>query len=202
MKRFSIFTLWVAFLVLGTASAWALKIGDSIPMVETKMKNVDGKSLAIQSVRGSKGTLVVFSCNACPFVKAWEDRMVGLGNEFQKKGVGVIAINSNDPKRVEEDSFDMMKKRYQEKNYEFPYVMDTTSDVARKFGASRTPEAFLFNAKNELVYHGAIDDNWENAKEVDQQFLKEALTALLAGKDIKLKKTRAVGCSIKFRKGK
>ena len=176
-----------------------IALGASIPMAEQKMKNVDGKEMSIADVKGAKGTLVVFTCNACPWAKAWEDRIVALGNDYQKKGVGVIAVNSNDPGKVAEDGYAPMQARAKEKNFGFPYVVDATSGVAKAFGATRTPEAFLFDAKGTLVYHGTIDDNAQEPGKVKETFLKDALNAVAGGSAIAVKETKAMGCGIKFR---
>ena len=176
-----------------------LKIGDSIPETDAKMKNVDGEMVSIGDIKGAKGTLVIFTCNHCPFVVAWQDRMVELGNTYAKKGIGVIFINSNDPKVKAGDSFEGMQKMAKEKGYTFPYAVDATSDVARQFGAKKTPDVFLFDGNGKLVYHGAVDDNSRNPDEVKTSYLKDALEALLAGQPVKVKETKAVGCSIKFR---
>lgn len=189
-----------AALVYGGEGNKGLKIGDSLPMAEVKMKNIDGRELSIKDVAGEKGTLVMFSCNSCPWVKAWEDRIAEIGNTYQKKGIGVIVINPNDPSKNAEDSFEEMKKRAKKRGFEFPYVVDATSDLARAFGATRTPEAFLFDTKGKLVYHGAIDDNARHPDQVKATYLKDALDALIAGKEIPLAETKALGCTIKFRK--
>jgi peroxiredoxin len=181
-----------------TAKAAAPKLGDKAPMTDVKMKNVDGKDVSIADVAGKNGTLVVFSCNHCPFAKAWENRMVEIGNACLKQSVGAITINSNDPTAYKEDSFDVMQQRAKEKGYQFPYVVDATSDVARAFGATRTPEAFLFDKDGKLVYHGAIDDD-QDAKKVTKNFLRDALDALVSGKPIPVSETKFIGCSIKYR---
>ena len=187
-------------MMLATAArADNLKLGDKVPAANVKMKNVDGKEVSITDVAGPKGTLVMFSCNHCPFVKAWETRIAETGNTYMKKDIGVIVINSNDPNVQAPDGYAEMQKRAKERGFQFPYVVDATSDVARAFGASRTPEAFVFDAGGKLVYHGAIDDNHKDAANVDKHYLRDALDALVAGKDIAVKETKAVGCSIKFR---
>ncbi len=175
-------------------------IGDAPPMSDVKMKNVDGKMLSIKEAAGPKGLLVVFWCKHCPFVKAYETRMTALGNETMEKGVGVILINANDAAAYPEDSWENMQNQAKQSGYRFPYVVDETSDVARAFGAGRTPEAFLFNAEMKLVYHGAIDDNAQRPEEVTKSYLRDAVTALLEGGEIAVNKTSSVGCSIKFRK--
>lgn len=175
-------------------------LGEKAPMAGVAMKNVDGREVSIAGVAGPNGTLVIFSCNHCPYVKAWEDRMVAIGNEYAKRGIGVIAVNSNDPAAYPDDSMAAMQQRAREKGYGFPYVVDATSDVARAFGATRTPEAFLFDGSGALAYHGAIDDNSQDAGKVTKRFLPDALDAVLAGREVPVKETKTLGCSIKFRK--
>ena len=196
MKRSSLLALAVSMSVTG--SAFGLSIGDKAPSSSVKMKNVDGRELSIADVAGKEGTLVIFSCNHCPFVKAWQGRIASIGNAAKGKGVGVIVINPNDPTTYTEDSFDEMQKRAQQLGFTFPYVVDATSDMARAFGATRTPEAFLFGKDGKLVYHGAIDDS-QKADQVEKRFLQDAVDAVIAGKDIPVKETKFVGCGIKFR---
>ena len=181
------------------AAPKALAMVAAIPMADQKMKNVDGKEVAVADVKGAKGTLVIFTCNACPWAKAWEDRIVALGNDYKGKGIGVIAVNANDPGKVAEDGYDQMKTRAAEKKFGFPYVVDATSNVARAYGATRTPEAFLFDAQGKLVYHGTIDDNAQEPGKVSTRYLADALAAVSSGKEIAVKETKAMGCGIKFR---
>jgi hypothetical protein len=189
----------VGFAAAQESGAKPLAIGSAIPMAGEKMKNVDGRDLAVADVKGPKGTLVVFTCNACPYARAWEDRIVALGNEFALKGIGVVAVNANDPGRSPDDGYDTMKTRARDKGYRFPYVVDATSNVARAYGASHTPEAFLFDAQGRLVYHGTIDDNAQDPDKVTSRYLRDALQAVSSGRDVAVKETRALGCSIKFR---
>ena len=179
--------------------AAGLKPGDPIPMGNVKMMNVDGKFLPIADIKGEKGTLIIFGCNSCPWVKAWLDRIVAIGNEYMEKGIGVMMINSNDPAVKEEDRFEVMQRVVKAKGIRFPYVVDATSYVARAFGATHTPEVFLFNGEGKLVYHGAIDDNARHPEAVEHHYLKDALEALLQGKLIPIAETKAIGCTIKFR---
>jgi peroxiredoxin len=176
-----------------------LAIGDAAPMTDVKMKNVDGRELTIGGVKGAKGTLVVFSCNHCPWAKAWEGRIVELGNAYPKRGIGVIVINSNDPTAYEEDAYPAMQQRARQRGMKYPYVVDATSGVARAYGATRTPEAFLFDAKGRLVYHGTVDDNAHEPDKVAHRYLRDALEAVVAGQELTVKETKALGCSIKFR---
>jgi len=204
MRRDTVVGL-VAGLLLMAASAGAqdatraLEIGKSAPMADVKMVGVDGKSLSIAEAKGARGTLVVFTCNSCPWVKAWESRIAELGNACAKQGIGVVAINSNDPAVKPEDDMAAMQVRAKSLGLEFPYVMDATSDVARAFGATKTPEAFLFDRKGKLVYHGAVDDNAHKPQEVTVRWLSDALAATAGGKAVAVKETKSLGCSIKFR---
>ena len=191
-----------ALLCLAVSSAAAggpLPIGATIPMTDVAMKNVDGKDVTLKSVMQPAGILVVFTCNHCPFAKRWESRIVELGNTYAAQGVGVVAINANDPKTYPDDSFEAMQARAKEKGMAFPYVVDATSDVARAFKATKTPEVFLFDKDGKLVYHGAVDDNGEEPAKVQRAYLKEALEAVVAGKEVVVKETKSIGCGIKFR---
>jgi peroxiredoxin len=194
--------LLLAFILVSVwphAGIAGLKIGDQIPVKDVKMKNVDGRDISISNVVGNGGTLVVFACNHCPFVKAWQDRIVSLANTCLLNRIGVILINSNDPAVDLEDDFVHMKSQAETQNYRFPYVVDDTSDVARAFGARRTPEAFLFDAKGALIYHGGIDDNAFDADSATKHYLKDAIDALIAGHEVEIKETKSQGCSIAFR---
>ncbi len=180
----------------------ALGLGQSAPLADTKLQNVDGKEISIAQAKGARGTLVVFTCNHCPWAKAWHSRIVSLGNKSMKRGLGVIAINSNDPEAYPEDDFATMQSNAKKSKMAFPFAVDATSDVARAFGATRTPEAFLFDSKGLLVYHGAIDDNAHHPDEVKVHYLEDAVNAMIEGKEITLAETKALGCGIKFRTAK
>jgi peroxiredoxin len=195
MKSNSLWTMIISLSLAG--SAFGLNIGDKAPDTTVKMKNVDGKEVSIADAAGKNGTLVVFTCNHCPFAKAWQERIAAIGNSGKDKGVGVIAINSNDPTDYAEDGYAEMQKRAQTLGFTFPYVVDGTSDVARAFDAKRTPEAFLFDKDGKLVYHGAIDDS-QDASAVKDHFLQDAIAASTAGQPVANKETKFVGCGIKF----
>ena len=177
-----------------------LALGAKLPSATTKMKNIDGKMVSIADVKGKAGTLVVFTCNHCPFAKGWEERIVELGNGYSKKGLGVILINANDPRTHEDDGYTQMQERAKSRGMQVPYVVDETSGVARSFGASVTPEAFLFDKAGKLVYHGAIDDNHREPDKVQKRYLKDALDAVAAGKVPAVQESKSMGCGIKFRK--
>lgn len=182
-------------------SAGGLALGAKVPaaVAKTKMKNVDGKMLSIADVTGKAGTLVVFTCNHCPFAKAWEERIVELGNAYAAKGIGVVLVNANDPAMHPDDGFEEMQARAKSRGMKIPYVVDDTSGVARAFGASVTPEAFLFDKAGNLAYHGTIDDNRQEPDKVKARYLKDALEAVAAGKKPAVPETKGLGCGIKFR---
>ncbi|MDX9723281.1 MAG: thioredoxin family protein [Myxococcota bacterium] len=173
---------------------------DGLAEKSVEMLSVDGKSYSIDSVAGEKGTLLIFTCNHCPYVKAWEARTVELAHAALQQGVGVLAINANDPARVPEDGLEEMKRRAAELGLKYPYVVDEKGKVAQAFGATKTPEFFLFDAKGKRVYHGALDDNADDAKKVNKTYLADALSALLAGKAPAVSSSKAFGCGIKFPK--
>ena len=180
-------------------AATSLALGQPAPLSNVKMKNVDGRTTSIAQAAGSRGTLVVFTCNHCPWAQAWQTRITRIGNAAVADSIGVIAINSNDPEAFPEDNFAGMKARSKQLGLRFPYVVDATSDVARAFGATRTPEAFLYDASGKLVYHGTIDDNARDESAVKQSWLQEAVQAVADGKDVPVAETKAFGCGIKLR---
>jgi peroxiredoxin len=180
----------------------SLAIGATAPMKDVKLKSVDGKDVTLASVAGKKGTLVVFTCNHCPWAQAWQTRVASIGNAAAAKGVGVVAINPNDPAAYPEDDYAGMQARAKLLGLKFPYAVDATSDLARAFGATRTPEAFLFDASGKLVYHGTVDDNARDQSAVKQRWLQDAVDAVIAGKEVPTAETKAFGCGIKFREKK
>ena len=181
------------------AIAGKLNIGDKLPAADVKMKNIDGKMISINDVKGKIGTAVIFSCNTCPWSVAWEQRITEIGNKFSEKGFGVIQINSNDPVRKPDDSYEGNVKRAEKLGMKFSYASDAGSNVARTFGAERTPEVFVFDADNKLVYHGAVDDNGQDASAVEAHYLINALDEMSGGKAITVSETKSMGCSIKFK---
>jgi peroxiredoxin len=204
--KLSAFLFAAAGLVITTTTARAedakpLALGAKLPAAETKLKNVvDGKEVTLKKVAGDKGTLVVFTCNNCPYAKAWEERIVELGNSYAKKGIGVLLVNSNSPSASKHDTFELTQARAKERKMTFAYAVDPDSGVARAFGASKTPEAFVFDKGGALVYHGTIDDNHEDVTKVSKTYLKDALEAVSTGKKVALPETKSMGCGIKFPK--
>ncbi|RMF29196.1 MAG: thioredoxin family protein [Chloroflexi bacterium] len=174
-----------------------LKPGDrAIPFT---LPGVDDKEHSLADYADKEAVVVIFSCNHCPYVRAWEDRMIQIQADYADKGVQLIAISANDAKKYPADSFPKMKERAQEKGFNFPYLYDETQEVARAYGAERTPEVFLFDKAGVLRYHGAIDDNYEDPNAVRHHYLRDALDAVLAGQDPPVQETPPVGCTIKWK---
>lgn len=175
----------------------SLKLGDTMPMTNYSMKDISGKKLSLDKIKKENGTLVIFSCNTCPFVIQWEDRYPMAAQIANAVNVGTVLVNSNEAKRTGEDSFEAMAAHAKEAGYTMPYVVDENSELANAFGAKTTPHVYLFDANDKLVYVGAIDDNSRNANEVSNHYLFSALKELGSGKEIKTPQTDAKGCSIK-----
>ena len=167
-----------------------------------KLKNIDGKMVSLADFKNAKGYIVIFTCNHCPYAKAYEQRIMDLDKKYSSKGFPVIAISPNDAGSVPDDSYDNMVKRAKEKGYTFPYLYDETQQVARKFGATRTPHVFVLTRGSkgyEVDYTGAIDDNTEDPSAVKNHYVEDAVNALLEGKDVVVKDTKAIGCTIKWK---
>lgn len=175
-----------------------LETGAAFPKGDVKMKDVvSGKELSLNDIKGEKGLLVIFSCNTCPYVKLSESRISEAALQAKRNKIGVVAINSNEAQRDEEDSPEAMKKYATEHKYDFPYVIDADSELADAFGATRTPHIFLFNGSGKLVYKGAIDDNIKDSKAVKEYYLRDALGAVARGEEVKVSATKSIGCTIK-----
>ncbi len=181
----------------GPTQSAVLALGQSAPLLETSLTNIGSAPTTVKEHLGEKGTLVVFTCNHCPWAKAWESRLAELGNAYQDLGIGVIAISPNDPAEYADDNLAGMEERAHQLGLKFPYAMDPSGDVTRAYGATKTPEVFLFGADAKLVYHGAIDDNAYEPDKVKKRYLKDALDAVVAGTEVKVPKTKALGCGIK-----
>lgn len=178
-------------------SITSLEIGAKAPLLDHKVRAVSGGEVTLRQMAESNGLLVLFTCNTCPYVKAWEDRYPQIYRLTAKNDLGMIALNPNKSSRNSGDGFSDMKKRAKQKNYKFVYALDRHHRLADAFGATRTPEVFLFNSDMELKYHGAIDDNYESAENVEKPFLKNAIKNLADEKAIKPATTKSLGCSIK-----
>lgn len=188
----------ILFLMLAFLQAGELEIGSVIPEKDFKMKDISGIKINLNQVVKENGLLVIFSCNTCPWVLAWEDRYNTISESCRAKGIGFITVNSNAAQRNSVDSFELMVSHAREKNYNFYYAVDGESILANAFGATKTPHVFLFNNQGRLVYRGAIDDNARKADEVNNAYLLDSLDALKNGRDIKKSTSKALGCSIKL----
>ena len=163
------------------------------------LKGTDGNTYSLASFKDAKALVIFFTCNHCPYAKAYEDRLIAIQKEYAAKGVRLVAINANDDVGYPEDSFENMVKRDKDKNFNFPYLHDDTQQVAKTYGATSTPQLFVFGADRHLAYTGKIDDNWQNPSEVKQHYLRETLDAIIADKAPPQAETFAIGCSIKWR---
>jgi peroxiredoxin len=172
-------------------------IGDAALPFE--LGGVDGKSYQLSAIsEGKTATAVVFMCNHCPYVLAWLDRLNAVANEYAGKGVAFVGINSNDPVKYPVDSFEGMQTLAKEQALPYPYLHDETQAVAKAYGAERTPEVFLFDEGLRLRYHGAPDDNSDETQ-AKVPYLRNALDAVLAGKEAPIAETPAAGCTIKWK---
>jgi peroxiredoxin len=189
-------------LLMATAS-WAqgLKVGDAA--VDFNLKNVDGKMVALKDFQSSKGVIVVFTCNTCPYSQAYEQRIIDLHKTFASKGYPVVAINPNDPVKQPGDSFDKMVERAKDKAYPFAYLFDETQAIATAYGATRTPHVFVLQRTSsgfQVAYIGAIDDNVETPSAAKNRYVEAAIESLAQGKTPGVTSTKAIGCTIKWKK--
>ncbi len=174
-----------------------LKIGSALP--EFNLIGVDNKRYSNDYFTDYKILVLIFSCNHCPYVQAYEERIKSLVSDYKGKGVGLVAINSNDDVGYPEDSFEKMKKRAEEKKFNFPYLRDETQETAKAFGATHTPEFFVFDSERKLRYHGKMDDNWQEEDKVIETYLRDALNELLEKKEVSVPETFSIGCTIKWK---
>ena len=175
-----------------------LKIGSHAP--DFNLPGVDGRKYSLNSFADKKALVVIFSCNHCPYVQAYEERIREIQTEYASKGVSVVAINSNEDMGYPEDNFENMKKRAVEQKFNFPYLRDEDQSIAKAYDATHTPEIFLFDEYRNLAFHGKIDDNWQEPNKVQNQYLRNALDELLKGKEISVPETFTIGCTIKWKK--
>lgn len=176
-------------------------IGDEA--TDFSLKGTDDKMYSLSQFADAKGYIVIFTCNHCPYAKAYEDRIIALDTKYKSLGYPVIAINPNDPAAQPEDSFDLMKTRAKEKGFTFPYLMDEGQKIYPQYGATKTPHVFVLNkenGKNIVKYIGAIDNNHENANDVTEKYVEAAVDALLKNEPVKQTETVAIGCTIKVKK--
>ncbi len=183
---------------MGVADKILTKAGTKIPGFGP-LKSVDGKSYSLNDFEANSVLVVIFSCNHCPYVQAYEDRIMDLQRDYKFKGVQFVAINSNDATTHPDDSFENMVKRAAERKFNFIYLRDEDQSVAKAFGATHTPHLFVFDRARTLAYTGRIDDNWKEPANVQRRYLKEALDALVSGQRPTEPETFAIGCTIKWK---
>lgn len=187
----------VVALLAFTVNNDPLPIGASLPKADHKLKDFSGKELTLKGAMKENGLLVMFSCNTCPVVINNQSRTKEICQYAQDKNVGVVLLNSNEGNRSSSESLPAMKEYADGQGFQWYYAEDKNNELADAFGATRTPECFLFDKAGKLVYHGAIDDNPNNADAVSRKHLQEAINEAIAGKEVTVKKSRSVGCSIK-----
>jgi peroxiredoxin len=191
----------VAVIAAGAPVTSGYEVGDTA--MNFSLKNVDGKMVSLADYKNAKGYIVIFDCNTCPYSKAYNERIIALNKKYAPKGFPVIAVNSNDPSISPGDSFEEMKAQAQKKKYEFPYLFDESQEVARTYGATNTPHVFVLSKtssnESKVSYIGAIDDNSRDAAAVTRKYVEEAVDALLGGNTVSNTKTKAIGCTIKWK---
>lgn len=202
------FFLWLASAAIGfytNSLAQGYAIGDALD--NFTLRATDGRQVALSDFSSNRGIIIVFTCNHCPFSQMYESRIIRLARTFEPRGVPLLAINPNDSAQVPEDSFMEMVKTARRKKYPFPYLHDPTQEVARRFGAARTPHVFVAQRVNDkfiLVYKGAVDNDPEQIKgKAAEAYVEKVAEAILNGKeDMPYSEVKAVGCTIKWRKGR
>ena len=200
MKKMKLFGLIGLVVVLISGKPLKYDIGDVV--ADFRLKNVDGKMVALSDYASAKGAIVIFDCNTCPYSRAYNDRIIGLNKKYSEKGFPVITINPNDPQMSPGDSYEEMVSQAKRKKYDFPYLVDESQAVARSFGATNTPHVFVLQKQGsdfKVAYIGTIDNNSRDASSATKKYVEDAVDALLAGQAVPTQSTKAIGCSIKWK---
>ena len=177
-----------------------LPLGTTAP--EFSLMNVDGRTLSLADVAGPRGTVVMFICNHCPYVKHVADQLAALGRELMPQGIGMVAISSNDVAAHPADSPEQMVRESEERGYPFAYLFDETQQVAKAYHAACTPDFYLFDADQKLVYRGQLDDSRPgNDIPVTGSDLRRAIDALIAGEAVPEPQKPSLGCNIRWCEG-
>ena len=174
------------------------KVGDIA--TDFKLKNINGEFVSLKDYDKAKGFIVIFTCNTCPYARAYEERIVALDKQYADQGYPVIAIMPNNPKAKPGDNFESMQQRAKDKGFTFPYLIDEGQKIYPQYGATKTPHVYVLQRTekgNKVEYIGAIDDNYQDASAVGVKYVEDAVDALMKGEEIKEKNTKAIGCSIK-----
>ncbi|HUR11900.1 MAG TPA: thioredoxin family protein [Flavitalea sp.] len=197
MKTFLTILCLTVVAISSFMPAGPLPLGAFIPKPDLKLADISGNQITLKESIKENGLLVMFSCNSCPVVIENQRRTIEVCRFAGEKKIGVVVLNANEANRADEESLDAMKQYAREQGYAWNYAVDRNSELADAFGANRTPECFLFDKNGKLVYHGAIDDNPQDADRVERKHLQEAITEVSMGKEVSVKKSRSVGCNIK-----
>jgi peroxiredoxin len=198
-KIFFLATLGVFLSFLTSAQTY--QVGSIIK--DFSLPDVSNKTISLSDYKGAKGFIIVFTSNSCPFSKLYEQRLAELNQMYKERGYHLIAINSNDPQRYPDDSFENMKLKAKEINIDYPYLFDEEQKIGALFNPQKTPQAFIVNVENHLykiAYSGAIDDNASDTKTVKTKFVEKALEDLLSGNKVSVTTSKPVGCMVKWRK--
>lgn len=196
--------LLTLFVLVLTISAFTLKPKDGYKIgdiaTDFKLENIDGSMVSLSDFNEAKGFIVTFTCNTCPYAVAYEDRIEALNKKYASKGYPVIAIMPNNTDVKPGDNMEAMQKRAKEKGFTFPYLIDKGQKIYPQYGATKTPHVYVLQKTkkgNIVKYIGAIDDNFQDANAVKTKYVEDAVNALLSGNEIKVKETKAIGCTIK-----
>lgn len=199
MKRL-LFMLLMAGSIFAQAQS-GYQVGDIA--ADFNLRNVDGKQVSLANYKDAKGYIVVFTCNTCPVSQAYMDRVEALNKTFAPKGYPVVAINTNDPIASPGDNYEKMQELAKNKEFSYPYLEDPDHVFTRKYGANRTPHVFLLqksNKGNEVAYIGAIDNDTEGVNDKRENYVQNAIAQLMQGKKPVVNFTKAIGCTIKWKK--
>jgi peroxiredoxin len=200
MKKITCLGCIIVMAILISGKPMKYEIGDEV--ADFRLKNVDGKIVALTDYSSANGVIVIFDCNTCPYSKAYNDRIIGLNKKYAGKGFPVIAINANDAQSSPGDSYEEMVSQAKRKKYDFPYLIDESQAVARSFGATNTPHVFVLQKTGsdfKVAYIGTIDNNSRDASSATKKYVEEAVDALLAGQSVSNPSTKAIGCGIKWK---
>lgn len=167
--------------------------------IDFDLPAADGKNYSLNSFKDKKTLVVIFMCNHCPYVIAVLDRIIAIQNDYADRGVQLLGINPNDTVNYPEDSLENMKKMVSEKKITFPYLVDESQNIARKYDAVCTPDIYVYGEERTLLYRGRIDDNWQEESKVAKKDLREALDAILGGHPVSEEQIPSMGCSIKWK---
>jgi peroxiredoxin len=195
------FVLLTALTTLAqTPVAKGYAVGDVV--ADFQVRNTDNQLINLTNYANQKGVVIVFMAHHCPFSKAYEDRLMTLHNRFAAQGFPMLAVQTSDVTVYPEDAPEVVKNHARDRGFNFPYTIDETQTVARAFGASRTPQAYVLtvtSGKFVVQYIGAIDDNPQDAAGVQKRYLEDVLTSLTSGRVLTTTVTRPIGCAIKWK---